>query len=287
MSIGAYPVTVKVTDASGLSDTKSFTLNLLPLVGPVAVDDSYSVHLGATLSVPALGVLANDLGPVGVSLKAAKISDPDKGTLNAFGADGSFSYSAPALPSGPTFQPVLKWANPFAGEGFTGGFSTPRVVDAFGNGKPVIYVTHAPGNSTGVAALDGTTGTMIWWVFGELPAPYTGCFIGADNIAEQVAVGDIDDSGVPAVVTPASCSSDGNIGTVQSRMVALDGRTGAIKWLSAPLGAFFSKLGNFSHFAMTDGVMPAIARLHPGETPSVLFKKSASGFIDSDPHATA
>ncbi len=123
----------------------------------------------------------------------------------------------------------------------------------------------------------------MWWVYGELPAPYTGCHIGPDNIWEQLAVGDIDDSGVPSLVTPAWCDADSNIGAYVSRMIALNARTGAVKWLSAPLGTFFSGSGGgFAYYPMTYNAMPAIARLHQGETPSVLFKNSASGYLDSD-----
>lgn len=285
VAIGDYPVTVKVTNSGGLSDSKSFTLTVLPLVAPVAIDDHYSVNLGQTLNVVAPGVLGNDLDADGASLTATGISIPDKGTLNAFNSDGSFKYTAPAVAAGPVFQPVLKWGTAFPNDGVTAGLSNPRVADAFGNGKPVIFVAHEPGNSTGIAAIDGATGATIWWVYGALPAPYAGCHIGTDNIWEQIAVGDVDDSGAPAVVTPAWCDADSNVGTFVSRMIALDARTGAVKWLSPPLGAyiFTAYNGAFYHYPITYSVMPAIARLHPGETPSVLFKNVESGYLNGDP----
>ena len=158
VSIGAYPVTVKVTDASGLSDTKSFTLNLLPLVTPVAVDDSYSVHLGATLN-PGPGVLANDLGPVGA------VSRPPRSVIR------TRERSTPSAPMAVSVIPLphcrrdRTFARAQVGHCVRGRrwrwLQHSRVADVFGNGKPVIFVAHAPANSTGVTAVDGTTGASL------------------------------------------------------------------------------------------------------------------------------
>ena len=160
---------MKVTNSSGLSDSGSFTLHVLPLVPPVAVDDKYSVQLGNTLNIVVPGVLGNDLSAGGASLTAVKTSDPDKGTLNIFNADGSFTYTAPALPAEPTFQPVLKWAIAMPN---LSGNGNPRVADVFGNGKPVIFVS----NGQGITAIDGGTGSVLWSVFGDLQGAYSGCY---------------------------------------------------------------------------------------------------------------
>ena len=107
-AVGDYAASVKVTDGGGLSDVKPFTLSLRQAVAPVANDDRYEVNLGQSLTIPAPGVLANDLDPMGAGLTAAKLTGPDKGTLSAFNADGSFTFQAPAV-IGKTFQPVVKW----------------------------------------------------------------------------------------------------------------------------------------------------------------------------------
>ena len=90
---------------------------MLPLVAPVAIDDSYRVNLGRTSTCPRPGVLGNDLRWV-ASLSAAEISTPDKGTLNVFNAMAASATGACGR-RGADFQPVLKWANAFPGDGLT------------------------------------------------------------------------------------------------------------------------------------------------------------------------
>lgn len=63
--------------------------------GPVAKADSYSVNPNTVLSQPAPGVLANDSGGAGSTLKAVLASGPSHGTL-VLNGDGSFVYT-PAL----------------------------------------------------------------------------------------------------------------------------------------------------------------------------------------------
>ena len=62
------------------------------LLPPTAVDDSYIVAIGETLTVPAPGVLSNDKSPGQLPLEATLIGEPIEGvvTLNA---NGSFSYT--------------------------------------------------------------------------------------------------------------------------------------------------------------------------------------------------
>ena len=62
------------------------------LLPPTAVDDSYIVAIGETLTVPAPGVLSNDKSPGQLPLEATLIGKPIEGvvTLNA---NGSFSYT--------------------------------------------------------------------------------------------------------------------------------------------------------------------------------------------------
>jgi hypothetical protein len=73
---------------------------------PVGVDDSYTALVGALLSIPAPGVLANDsdIDNLPSELRAVLVTPPVLGTLS-LNADGSFDYQAPAIPYGTdTFQ---------------------------------------------------------------------------------------------------------------------------------------------------------------------------------------
>lgn len=88
-------VVVEVTDAAGAVDFGSFTVTATPLnSAPTAVDDVYIARRGETLVVPAAeGVLQNDRDPQGDALAGTRLSDPSKGSIDAFSADGSFSYT--------------------------------------------------------------------------------------------------------------------------------------------------------------------------------------------------
>ena len=79
----------------------SATVTIVDDQPPVAADDSYSVPEDQTLSVAALGVLANDTARPGLALTAAKVTDPSSGTLT-LSPDGSFTY-APVSVSVQTF----------------------------------------------------------------------------------------------------------------------------------------------------------------------------------------
>ncbi len=59
---------------------------------PVAVDDSYQLWEGETLTVAAPGVLANDSDPEGRPITAYYISGPAHGALT-LNLDGSFTYT--------------------------------------------------------------------------------------------------------------------------------------------------------------------------------------------------
>ncbi len=76
-----------------LTSTAVVTVTITPVNdSPTAVNDEYSVANGGTLTVTAAnGVLANDSDPEGVTLTAAKASDPAHGTLTLNG-NGSFTY---------------------------------------------------------------------------------------------------------------------------------------------------------------------------------------------------
>ena len=74
------------------SNTAAVTLTVTPRP-PTAVDDSYTIALGETLTVAAPGVLANDANPGNAPLTAVLVEEPLSGALN-LAADGSFTYTS-------------------------------------------------------------------------------------------------------------------------------------------------------------------------------------------------
>ena len=60
---------------------------------PVAVDDSYGVNEGATLTIVAPGVLTNDNDPEGSPLTSVLVSGPASASSFTLNADGSFTYT--------------------------------------------------------------------------------------------------------------------------------------------------------------------------------------------------
>ncbi|WP_026012120.1 Ig-like domain-containing protein, partial [Singulisphaera acidiphila] len=62
--IGTDTFTYQAFDGTTLSNIATVTITVLaPAQAPVAVNDSYVTREGTTLTVPPLGVLANDLSP--------------------------------------------------------------------------------------------------------------------------------------------------------------------------------------------------------------------------------
>lgn len=99
---GDHTITVQATSPSG-AKTHSITVTVdaavTPNVPPVAAGDAYAVDEGATLTVAAPGVLANDTDADGDPLTAILVTDVANGAL-ALNADGSFSYTPAPMFSG-------------------------------------------------------------------------------------------------------------------------------------------------------------------------------------------
>ena len=274
---GDYPVTVKVTDGSGLFDSKTFVIRLTASSPPVANDDQYQVVLGNTLTVSVPGVLGNDNDPQGNPLTAAKLTDPDKGTLSAFNADGSFTYHAPSALGGPVFSPVVRYHVDFLGYS-----DPPLVADVDGDGKPELIFPGVGGSAqAGISAVRGTDGSVLWHT-ASLPAPYSDCevYYGAGGLY-HLAIGDIDDSGQLSIVASTSCGRDnlptGIVGTNSARYLALNAKDGTVKWLSPPLSRELDAAGNPDSLA--GGTVPTLARVRVGETPSIVVGLDASYFL--------
>ncbi|MFN7980372.1 MAG: Ig-like domain-containing protein [Vicinamibacterales bacterium] len=288
---GTYPVTVQVSDGRGGLVAQSFSLVVTPAPvnhAPTATDDHYAVQAGRTLTIPARGVLQNDADPDGQALSAQGLTTPDKGTLSGPNPDGSFSYTAPAGPSGSPFQTALRNRINLNTASVTPALGGHYEVDVNGDGVRDI-VTHGYNN---FAAYDGPTGSQLWLVSGGfggvLPPPFTQpCrFAG---YATGWAVGDIDDDGEPEIVTPANC--DSSVYDYADFLMALDARTGAQKWLSPRLafdkGSLPGDLGGIPGAAHQAGL--SIARLAPGAAPSIVFgvtSNNCNRYVEGAPAAS-
>lgn len=89
---GSDTFTYTIEDGKGASTTATVTVTVNPVGdAPSATDDSYSVDEDTQLTVPADGLLGNDLDVDGDSLTTVLVSEPANGTL-MLNADGSFSY---------------------------------------------------------------------------------------------------------------------------------------------------------------------------------------------------
>lgn len=73
----------------------SATVTIVSNQSPVAINDSYHVDYGQTLSLASSGVLANDLDPDGDQLYASLVQGTAHGTLT-LNPDGSLIYTPPA-----------------------------------------------------------------------------------------------------------------------------------------------------------------------------------------------
>jgi VCBS repeat-containing protein len=90
--VGANAVTVRVTDATGLSGLQSYSVTVVATNRPpVSANDSYSVAQGGNLTVAPPGVLANDSDPDGNPITAVLKTGPAHGSLT-LNANGSFTY---------------------------------------------------------------------------------------------------------------------------------------------------------------------------------------------------
>ncbi len=212
---GDYGVTVRVTDAAGLTSSQSFTVSLVPpAAAPIAKDDAYTARVGTTLNIPANGVLGNDTSPSGQALRAIKLSDPDKGSLSAFNADGSFAYTAPTtVAAPPALNPVVSW------RGIQGG-STSRqfAADFDGDGK-ADFVSSDFGN---FRAWRGSDGSQLWQFDSSLAnhVDLAGCTFFA--FGGEFALGDVTGNGKIDLFMPLVCTADLDYG---DRYLAIDAST--------------------------------------------------------------
>ena len=277
---GDFAVTVKASDPAGLFDAKRFTIKVTPSAAPVAQDDSYSIQVGQTLTVPAAqGVLANDVDPAGGTLTASKLSNPTKGAVSAFNSDGSFTYVAPTV-VGTTFNPVLKTDQIVADNSSVDNW---QLVDVNGDGYPdLIYLDSVvPGFQGTLRAWDIKNNVSLW----STDASDGNCRLNFGNIqTAHMSVADIDDDGVPDVVVGGSCDIPFGTFNDKSQLIAINARTGAFKWKSAPiLDTGFEAFATSEWPPFTQYSAPLnVVRLRAGEKPSVVIGVAATGVATRD-----
>lgn len=110
------------------SNVATVTITILDPVGPpVAIDDAYELMEGETLTVPAPGVLGNDVNPLPGSMTATGASSPSHGTL-AMKPDGSFTY---------TPEEGFSGIDSFTYKANNGKMSNPATVTLTVRGEPV------------------------------------------------------------------------------------------------------------------------------------------------------
>ncbi|MFO0820652.1 MAG: Ig-like domain-containing protein [Pirellulales bacterium] len=141
--VGSDSFTYKANDGSNDSGVVTATITVIATnTAPVAVNDSYSIASGSTLTVPqATGVLTNDTDVDGNTLTATIVNNPTNGSLT-LNANGSFTYTP--------------------NSGFTGVDSfNYRASDgtATSNVASVSISVTAPANTAPVAVADSFTAT--------------------------------------------------------------------------------------------------------------------------------
>ncbi len=149
---GTYDVTVLVEDQGGLVAAQAFIVTVEAInAAPTANDDVYIARKGETLTIPAPeGVIQNDSDPNDDPLSATRLTDPTRGTIDSFSADGSFSYT-PGEPPGITIGVVQKCRSDL-GTNVASGTLAAADVDQDGDVELVGFVSR--GLSTNVIIVD-------------------------------------------------------------------------------------------------------------------------------------
>jgi hypothetical protein len=271
--VSVQTVTIKVTDSAGNFDVARFNVAVLPSAAPVAQDDAYRVQIGQTLNVNAAqGVLANDVDPAGLSLTATKQSDPTKGSLTSFNANGSFSYAAPGAPAANSFNPVLVKQQQILDDSTNHNW---QLVDLNGDGHADIVFNHLCFAVRGcLTAFDIKNNVRLW----TTDASADGCTIAVSGPSFNMAVGDIDDDGVPDVLIPGHCSVQ-NTGI--TRILAFNARNGALKWRSPSVHESAADAYQVTPLP-AERMSLTIARLRSGEKPSVLIGRVTAGAVGAN-----
>ena len=208
--LGSNNVTVTATDPGGLSDSRSYVVDVGLDAVPVAVNDAYDVRVGETLAVGAPGVLGNDTDADGDPLTASLVAAPSFGTLTLNG-DGSFDYDVLTSSTASISLAFVEKFHASVGLDTLGSPIVARLTDDDGDGDidqdDIPAIIHSTRSGNRLVAVRGTDGQEIF----NVP--------GVSQFAE-VAAGDIDGDGIVEIIAA-------NI----NRLIAFD-HTGAQQWTS-------------------------------------------------------
>lgn len=232
---GTYVLAYSIRDDSGaVSNWATITIEVLPSddqvapvvpnLGPVATDDTYSTPMGTPLTVPSPGVLGNDSDPDGDPLKVQGHQTPWHGWL-ALQADGSMTYTPkPGFAGTDTFSygafdgELYSWADitvevtPIAGantapiaedDEFTAVAGSPFIIgdlgllandsDADGDPIAITAITQAPVFGSIDLAVDGSSVTYT---------PGAG-HTGTDEFRYEISDGEYTDTARVVITTVA------------------------------------------------------------------------------------
>lgn len=282
--LGEHFFMLQATDARGASSGARFVIQVGPSAVPLAVDDAYQVREGEVLTIAAPGVLANDVNPLGGTLAAEKLSEPDKGDLTAFNSDGAFTYKAPdVLPPPPTFKMELAWhadgrrfAHNLSVGSLTNGDDVPDFVYLSANGivtarsgddQRLLWEHNPIALPPGMTLADGTVLPA-----GRLCTTYS-------NRHNNPIIADVDDDGAAEVVMAVACNLDGETTGAgrHMRVIALEGATGDVKWLSPRTAQLDSVRGMV--ISGTQDVNLSVARLSSTGDPLIFGGRAEQGYI--------
>jgi hypothetical protein len=273
---GDFTVKVRVRDAAGAAAVGLFKISVAVAGAPIAHDDTYNLKLGETLNIAAPGVLGNDFDPTGSALTSIKRSDPAIGTLGAFGANGSFTYTAPATNPKPPFTIVGSLISNAAINRNPSGLA-PALADLNQDGKPdLVYFGYA-GPTLVATALSGGDGHALWSDIGGLDANFC-----ENNIGNYpgYALGDIADSGQIELVTVTGCRS----GESGYQRLAAFRSDGSRKWVSPLLtkelldvhcaigGCAAGAVPTRTDYSVLFEGSLSLARLSAGEAPVIMAR---------------
>lgn len=272
--VGMADVKVRVRDGNGGEAVGAFRVEVQTSTPPLARDDAYVVQVGQSLVVDAPGVLANDSALGGRPLTARRTSDPALGTLAAFGSNGGFTYTAPAVdPRLPfTLTGRILTADQNVGEDL---LEWAPLGDLNRDGKPDL-ITHRFNGFRNIAT-SGGTGARLWGVNPPCNSQANGSPTGV--------LADIDDDGRLEYVHVARCAGEGgNFFASYTHLQAL-ADDGSVKWTSPLVTAPVTYVpcdGNGTcaaaptRIVWTDSVrdvMITTARLAATESPTLLYRQ--------------
>jgi len=228
MPIVAETVAVydRMLNTGGAGAAKQGMVAYLDIVAPntpTAVNDSYTTRQGVTLTVPAKGVLANDVSPDKGALTALVGTTTAYGTL-ALAANGSFTYTPTAgstatsdsfsyvavegsNQSKPATVTIALTAAPPTANAYAANGSMPLQV-----AKPGVLGndTDPPGHGlTATVATAPTHGALTLNADGSFTYTATSGFTGADSFTYTAADGTL--KSTPATVTINVASSTGGL----------------------------------------------------------------------------